>query len=1358
MKRWKRIMAGLLMICLCLFQAQHIFALSDFGNENESWETTSRMDSVKKLYTTCKNNGTTSEMAVIDRSDNLWMTRDSDMEKMVKVMTNVSEVVFGYEHYAVICKDHSLWMWGRNDYGQIGNGTVEYQERPVKIMDDVEKVQLFSFSSAAIQSDGSLWGWGDNFDNRFGTDTGEEAVLSPFKMMDNVKKVSFAHPNFILQNDGTLWGWGSNENYLLGYQFEEEAKVSGPTQLMTGVSDFCGAADCAPGQFASPGTTAVVKNDGSLWTWGGYALRGVKPKERIDEPMKILEHVKKVTIGTSNAAVITEDGNLYVWGRDIGRSLLQGVEISEENDEVDLEARILVPKILLTNIKDFFMAPDNAGNDIDNGYLYECMAIEEDGTLLTWRGGILTPTAILENAAQAGYMGYTENDDCDWKGVAVKEDGSFWVWNQDEEPVEFGVSQSGSGIFYRREEITEDDLYGEHYKYLYNKSYDRIYKKLVGDMSSINADRTGWENACSVLVSNMKNGAAASVVNSAISFVTGKYYNQNKLEQEIALEYLQTIAEDDTILQDVTDKLSKEFKWTSKTYKIISSGFKSYSEKKELAKAMAGGMYTESAALDLIRSCETHWDEIDDIFKKGGKIVKVTEVVAMIIIARQTDKELISSLMGEVEKDSALYRGLQSIEKIQKRSPEKLITELIKNGGFEKITDILSDHLVGNVSSLLGGTGGIQIGAVATLAGIGYSVLGSAIGTYYASSDNVVKAIISVSNVSQLDTALSRKFQVIAENYNTHGGIDTQTLKSEYSMLYKAYIVALKSAVDAVSKVALDDSYKESLLNNYKKYNSLLTYEKYIKSCLKNANHSWNYTYNQGNATITGTGSSQNERAGAGNEEGQEDVYALDIPDEIDGYTVTEIGDAVFQDDRVSMVYIPGTVTKVGNDSFKDCINLLDIFLEKEVETIGEGAFPSVAAASVLPAEAVNMEIIQMPEKLSYTMSELKTPDETDVENGKTNCIDTNGLIVSVTYSDGTVKEIEGMQGYIREKALGEALVDVYYDGQSASYPIQVTADECSYTISYQDEAGNEIREGFSGTAAAGEIITVSAPQIDGYTADEDGREEIIGADNDFVMTYHRIPEPSVDDADIIYRDSYKYTGSAITPGVTVKYGDELLTENTDYVVEYENNRNPGTAAIIVAGIGKYKGIVRKEFSILKPPVLVKKISVSGVSAQIAAGRKIQLKAVASPSNAANRGVVWSSSNRKVATVDAKGLVTVKKKTGGKSVIITAKAKDGSGIQGRYKITSMAGAVKQIKVTGKKSLKAGRSLKLKAKVTTTKGKANKKVVWTSNKPKIAAVSASGKVTAMKGARGTVKITATSTDGTKIRGTINIKVN
>ena len=176
-------------------------------------------------------------------------------------------------------------------------------------------------------------------------------------------------------------------------------------------------------------------------------------------------------------------------------------------------------------------------------------------------------------------------------------------------------------------------------------------------------------------------------------------------------------------------------------------------------------------------------------------------------------------------------------------------------------------------------------------------------------------------------------------------------------------------------------------------------------------------------------------------------------------------------------------------------------------------------------------------------------------------------------------------------------------------------------------------------------------------------------------------------------------------------------------------------------------------------PIKVTKVTVKGESKKIAAGKKLKLTCTAAPVNADDRRVVWKSSNKKYATVSAKGVVTTKKAGSGKRVIITATAKDGSGKKATYKISIVKHVVKSVKITTKtKTVKPGKKLSLKAKVTVSGKTANKALLWTSSNTKYATVSKTGVVKASKKAKGkSVKITARALDGSGKKATIKIKI-
>ena len=169
--------------------------------------------------------------------------------------------------------------------------------------------------------------------------------------------------------------------------------------------------------------------------------------------------------------------------------------------------------------------------------------------------------------------------------------------------------------------------------------------------------------------------------------------------------------------------------------------------------------------------------------------------------------------------------------------------------------------------------------------------------------------------------------------------------------------------------------------------------------------------------------------------------------------------------------------------------------------------------------------------------------------------------------------------------------------------------------------------------------------------------------------------------------------------------------------------------------------------------VKVNKLKIVGASHVLAVGKKRQLKVKATP-KAANTAVVWRSSNKKYATVNKNGKVLAKRAGRGRKVVITAIAKDGSGVKATYKIRIAKGSVKKVKITGSKTAKAGKTVKLKAKVTGTKG-CYKKVKWISSNEKLATVTSAGKVKFTKKAKNKkVKITAKALDGSGKKAVYN----
>ena len=161
-----------------------------------------------------------------------------------------------------------LWTWGANYYGQLGDDTTTSRSSPVQTITggtNWKQVSSGAYSSAAVKTDGTLWLWGYNYDGQLGDDT-TTSRYSPDETITggtNWKQVSLGFEFYFhtaaVKTDGTLWTWGANAYGGLGDGTGDFK--SSPVQTITGGNNWkqvaCGYRH-----------TAAVKTDGTLWTWG----------------------------------------------------------------------------------------------------------------------------------------------------------------------------------------------------------------------------------------------------------------------------------------------------------------------------------------------------------------------------------------------------------------------------------------------------------------------------------------------------------------------------------------------------------------------------------------------------------------------------------------------------------------------------------------------------------------------------------------------------------------------------------------------------------------------------------------------------------------------------------------------------------------------------------------------------------------------------------------------------------------------------------------------------------------------------------------------------------------------------------
>ena len=821
--------------------------------------------------------------------------------------------------------------------------------------------------------------------------------------------------------------------------------------------------------------------------------------------------------------------------------------------------------------------------------------------------------------------------------------------------------------------------------------------------------------------------------------------------------------------------------------------------------------------------------KVSSVFKTSGKAISAYQVAVSIEILRITTEDTQKHYMSLVDKDSTVYQGLKiNYEKIKRQDAVNFALEMLDTSGitdaigwitvyqglkinYEKIKRQDAVNFALEMLDTSGITDAIGwITAKVTGAGTTASVTVAVVDLIYTGLNFILKkaGVIDVQDYLKVQYALLDqswlKLAVSNQRLNIANNVyNTATLKNNYQDAFELYLSCMLQTPGYMEDYSGSDSYYKKLKKDIKKYESKLTYKNYIQSCLQNANASYSYTLSGDKATITkvnpGTGKSARVSSPfALNVMAMEneDSYCLDIPSEVDGYEVEAVNTDLFDNKtEVFAVTVPDTVTTIKEGAFQDCTALKQVFLENGLKTIETNAFAGCEDLSIINVpDTVNIinenafgdnisieaatdsdaykyaeqngNIFNGREKTVAAISVKKTMDKT--EYAMSEPIDLTGLELTVTYVDGTTKDIkEGFTGDFTAKQIGRNEVVLYYNGVKTKTTVQVRSEQCEYTVLYQDTCGEKIHENVTGSGTTGETITLSIPKIAGYTPVETNIKQILGETNVFKVIYSVAKKKDIGEAGVSYKKEHTETGQEIRPAVEVRYKGLLLKADTDYELEYNNNIKPGKGNIWIVGIGDYEGvqlcnfvIKQKKTAVVKPDTSnkkIQKITLSAISKQIAAGKKVTLKSTVLSANASNKKLTWKSSNTKVATVTQGGVVTLKKNTGGKKVTITATATDGSRKAAFWQITSMKGIVKKVKITGSKSVKAGKKLKLKAKVTATK-KANTKLRWTSSNTKYATVNAKGIVKTKKTAKGkSVKITAMATDGSGKKQSVKIKI-
>ena len=324
---------------------------------------------------------------------------------------SISAMALGEYHTVTLKDDGSLWAWGNNSRGQLGDGTTINRNSPVQagMTKDWATVATGSSHTIASKMDGSLWAWGYNNQSQLGDGTATSSS-KPVQVGTDKDWAAAAAGSFYtiaLKSDGSLWAWGQNSSGQLGDGTTTIRRT--PVQVGT-ASDWISIT-------AGSTHTIALKNDGSLWAWGNNTRSqlgdGTITNRNTPKQVGTDKDWVSIAAGEYHTIALKSDGSLWAWGHNNYGQLGDGTNTGRN-------APFQIGEAL-----DWAAIAVNGNHNI---------ALKNDGSLWTWgynQYGQLGDGTII-NRNTPTWVGET----LDWAVItagifhtaALKNDGSLWAW------------------------------------------------------------------------------------------------------------------------------------------------------------------------------------------------------------------------------------------------------------------------------------------------------------------------------------------------------------------------------------------------------------------------------------------------------------------------------------------------------------------------------------------------------------------------------------------------------------------------------------------------------------------------------------------------------------------------------------------------------------------------------------------------------------------------------------------------------------------------------------------------------------------------------------------------------------------